>query len=1110
MKALRLILHEAGHELRAGLQSGIVTLIFFGLPLYLLMSLSNAEYMEKMAATDIPRNAPSLIYLMSTGCMFFLFFAWAWVFAQPLIRDRQACLHEVVLSAPISLPSLLFGRFLGAAVIGMLLGGSVMVGFLCAPLLSWLGLVPTGTIAAPAWQALWFSWLWLVVPLAFGVGALYFMITLRTRSMAGAFGLSAFLMLLWMIAVVVLEGGHIHPFLAAVLDPSLFTFAHAQVESWTPEQKSQALLPISPEFLLNRGLWCALPITGLAWMVTRIRRETLIFERTERPTRQAAKMPEPARQETLPRPAQAFRWWNATATETRWRLRQTLRTRAALIGSVLLVGVGMMASFVHVIWHAEGPFQPHPDRLLPLLMTTIYMVTAFLVAASAGLMSRQDDVEGFKDILDAAPAPAFVRLFALALTMVVITLILALLPGVAGLIVTALVTPESLALGITLIYQTLVMAPALLELAMLALLVHALIRRPGLAYTASMLLTFILVLNTELELVRYPPHKLGIPVQIHFSALTGWEPWRAYLLAIDGYKLGVAALSVAVAGLVLPRGKLGRLREAMMRAPGPIGGLGLIALLGVIATGVLLHQKLVTEGDYRSAEQEQRDQAGWERSTAGTSGDFTAGGGELILDLDTLTREVRGHWRIKNVHAATGVLHAELPPGFSLTSVQVSDLPANATVAHDHLILPLGSCAERGCQVELHWTLSLSGWSTNDHLPVLAGDQVWLRADWVVPRLGIDPDRALRASAERARYDLTSEFIPPPAAAAVPAQGIAPSGQWQWQLNVRRADQTWSDQGETRGAMGFSLFLTDSAYTLERDDLHVTSDPTRAGMAKSVADDVRLMQACVSRRLGTSIEINAVVQWPRGLGGTRLDQDVLQLSEAPDWDVADNGAGRWLRQTHIAEAMARHYLTRTSDLRRGPGSAWLSRGVAGAVGLLCVGDENGITALRTVIERRAEIATQSLANSNIPVSSLKNASTTGWVPQYAPLAALSWTVRQTPSDLNSLLADIRHRQDLAAALTARLGEEPANRLLGPPLSFSSEGERWRWRDGGWQPLSSPADYHRLVRREGRIISVPGGTEKGPGVLLDNWPAYPRFVQHSESQAEPWAGDTNVE
>ncbi|MCC4620780.1 hypothetical protein LL965_12030 [Xanthomonas cassavae CFBP 4642] len=93
MSAAQLLLQEARAELRAGLRSGIVGLVFVGLAGYLLMCLTNADYVQQMGGTDIPRNAPSLIYLMSTGCMFFLFFAWAWVFAQPLLRDRQADLH---------------------------------------------------------------------------------------------------------------------------------------------------------------------------------------------------------------------------------------------------------------------------------------------------------------------------------------------------------------------------------------------------------------------------------------------------------------------------------------------------------------------------------------------------------------------------------------------------------------------------------------------------------------------------------------------------------------------------------------------------------------------------------------------------------------------------------------------------------------------------------------------------------------------------------------------------------------------------------------------------------------------------------------------------------
>ncbi len=1099
MNPMRLMLHEIAGELRAGLRSGIVSLVFLGLTLYLLMSLTNAEYMEKMGATDIPRNAPSLIYLMATGCMFFLFFAWAWVFAQPVLRDRHANLHEVILSAPISLPALLLGRFLGAALLASLLGASVMVGFLCTPALSWLGLVPPDAIAPPAWHALAFSWLWLVLPIAFGVGALYFMVTLKTRSVAAAFALSALLMLLWMVAVVVLEGGHINPVLSATLDPSLFTFAHAQVEDWTPAQKSQALLPINREFLLNRGLWCVLPMSGLVWMVTRVRRESLIRESARKPSRKTApSLPETVLPHTLPGPVTAFRWWRTVTAETGWRLRRTVRTRAFLVGTVLLVAVGVMAAFVHVIWHAEGPFLPHPDRLLPLLMTTLYLVIAFVVAASAGLMSRQDDVEGFRDMLDAAPAPLFVRLFALALALLAVTLILALLPGVSVLIVTALVMPDSLAPVTVLLYQILVMAPALLELAMLALLIHALIRRPGLAYAASMFVTFVLVLNNELALVTYPPYKLGIPVQISLSSLTGWAPWRNYLLTLDGYKLGVALLCVAVAGLVLPRGHLRRLREMVARLPGPFGGGALIAVAGIIGSGALLHQKLISAGSYRTAESERLEQVDWERDTVANAGAFSVKGGELTLNLNTDQREATGQWLLKTVRTDTGVLHAELPPGFVLLSSRVDGQAVQADQANDHLTLPLDHCTADGCDVELTWRLSFASWPADASPPALADNGVWLRAYQAAPRLGIDPDRALRGANARTRYGLPADYAVPPGEAAASVKGIAPAGLWRWRLSRDLAKGGYSEQGATSGALDFSLYLPHRAHEQALEGLTVISDPGRTAAARSIADDVRRMRACVSRRLGRDIQVNSVQQWPRGQQVTGFSRGVLRLAEDPDWDVADQGVGRWRRQAHIATALARGHLVEAAELRRGPGAAWLSEGVAGAIGLLCVGDANGVDALQAAVERQAQDTTQRLANSDIPITSLRAAPSEGWVSLYAPLANLGWVARQSASDLTALLADIRQQRDVEHVLSTRLGSHATQRLLGPPLAFGAEGERWHWRDGGWQPLTTPARYQSLVRHDGQIVSRPDSVDE-PGLLLDRWPAYPRFTQHHDNE-----------
>ena len=94
MRALRLICHEAWHEFRYGVRSGIVSLTFVGMIGYLLLVLTSGDEIQKLGATDVPRNGAVLIYLMATGCMFFLFFALAWVYAQPCFAiARHPCMR---------------------------------------------------------------------------------------------------------------------------------------------------------------------------------------------------------------------------------------------------------------------------------------------------------------------------------------------------------------------------------------------------------------------------------------------------------------------------------------------------------------------------------------------------------------------------------------------------------------------------------------------------------------------------------------------------------------------------------------------------------------------------------------------------------------------------------------------------------------------------------------------------------------------------------------------------------------------------------------------------------------------------------------------------------
>lgn len=1030
MNTFALVMREAWVEVRAGLRSGIPLLVFLGLTGYLLMALTNADYVQKMGASDIARNAPSLIYLMSCGCMFFLFFAWAWVFAQPALRDRKAQLEEILLALPLSLPTLLWGRFIGAAVVGGLLASSLIVGFLVSPVLGWLGWVPVASIGAPAWSALGFAWVALLLPVSTGIGALYYLLALRSRGLAAPFGLATVLMLLWMFAVVVLKGGHINPLLAASLDPSLFTFAQAQVETWTSAQKSRSLLALTPGFWLNRGLWCVLPLLLLAVVLARISRQGLMGRQSgavvaQGPMRLAATT-------LLPEPLSVAHWPLALWRETHWQLRQILARKIWWVALGLLLVMGLLSGFVHVVWHARGPMVPRADLILPLLSSASFLVIAFVIAALVGLVCRRDDVEGLDEMLQATPAPVWLRLLGRVTCVLITTLMLALVPGMASLLISAITAPDSVAPGFVLIYQGLVFAPPLLELAMLTVLVHALIRRAGLAYATSMLLTFFLVLNHELGLVSYPPYEMAIPGHVALSGLTGWAPWLPFLTTLASWKLAGCLVLVAIAALTLPRGpqrrRLVDMRQRLVGVPAVLLAAGVIGMLG---SGAVLHRQLVERGDYQSAGQARAERAAWEQRWLAGAGAWQVAGGRLRLRVDSQHRRVEGHWTLDAVIAAKGHLDAELPPGLQVTAVSVMGRPVTFEQDTDHLRVPLLECAAAGCSVELNWTLDTVGWPSEGDGFWLGPHGVWLEARRVMPRLGLDSERGLRAPVQRSEAGLSSEVPVLPVGSAVAAQAMAPAGTWQWLIEID--GQSVNASGQAPLDFAYSWATKASAQTLE--GVQILTDAGRLHSAGEVREDLEVMAACVARRLGRSPKVDQVSQWPTGMGPSRLSNGHLLLAQTPNWDVAQAGVGRWSRRSHIAELLARQVLIDASDLRQRPGYLWLSQGVAGAIGLLCVDDVDGPQARSTLVKLKAEDLTRALGGDGEPIGTLAEAREQGWAAFYAPLASLDWVASQSPEQLTALTAEIRTGQGWPASIQG---------LLGGPSDQAVAGALARW------------------------------------------------------------------
>ncbi len=1074
---------EAGYEARQGFMSLITPLVFFGLTAYMLIILLSADNMRSMGAVDIYRNSPHVVYLMVSGQCLWLFFAWAWLFAQIIVRDRSAQLHEVVLASPVSLPWLIAARFTGALVVAVFLGSSICVGLLLAPLLVTLGALPADAVGPVPWAATAWSLVVFTIPNALATGMLFLVAASWTRSNAGAFAAAALLSLVWMISLMVLREGDVAPLLASVIDPSGFAEAERQSLAWTPAEKKVAIIGFTDALLLNRGFWLLLGAAFGTALLLRLRREHLALERA--PRSQAPKAASTAARATAPlepiiAPIVVTHWWRALFAECAWHLKISLQGFGLRLALLLLTVMGVVGSWVNVVGHSDGPLVPTPQAQLRFLVEFYFVIVVFVVVGFVGALMRRDDHDGFIEWLDASPVPLGIRLLARFFAALGLTVLLCLVPAVASLVVTGLGAPQSLDAIYPFAHVLLTLFPAFAELCAIAVLAHALFRRAGTAYVVSILAAFIAIINHDLELVEYPPAAVVVPIHAYPSELTGWTPWMPMVATLVGWKLALVLLVFAASWIAWRRGTALTLRDRLAAArKRTLGGAGLTAaaagvLLAALAS--VLNTRLVDEGGYEStAEALQRD-GDWERDWWSQAAPFSLRGGDVAVRLNPSLGIGEVRWRIDGLRASR--LHGTLPHGIALMGAKRNGAPADLEVDGDHFAV------EAGCAVPCTLTLELAvepqGWQ-DEAAPWLHASGVWLRAQDVLPTLGHDPDRLLRSIGDRARLGLPAELPPLPVAAALRSlEGVAPAGAWSWSVAIAEStgdytrDYVVADRGSVGGVLAFaSVWLPGAPPEQQRMSTRFLVGKARLPLLDKFAADLVALRQCVAAEFGAAPVIEAVLQAPRETGDIALYDGVLWAPEDIAWQSDGTGSGAWQRQYNIAAAIARDAISARSDLRDEAGARWLLEGTAGWVALRCVEARSGFEAAIALRKRAAETIAEVFATIDKPVTQVVDADA-AWLGYYAALSLDNWGAASgyTPDSMLAVLDGDTPSTALLPRLALQIGPEALDALLGAPVRSDVSVARsdagvaatvssWVWQAGGWQERE--AEHRLLVR-----------------------------------------------
>jgi len=599
-----------------------------------------------------------------------------------ILRDFEIKAHELLFTTRLRKSSFVFGRFLGAWIVTVLVFSCSSLGLWFGAHMPWVDADKLGpfTLAAYLQPILVY-----VVPNALLVSALFFAVGILTRSFLAVYVQGIVLFVGWSIAVTSLSDLD-NRSLAAALDPFGLIATDLVQDYWTVAEKNSLVVPLTGDLLVNRLLWVGVGLIVLlaAYRMFRMAAFPGARRRGKRLVEADAPAGPRAVPTAIPPARQSFGAAGAARnflTLVRLYYRDIVRARPF----IALVLIGMVFTMANA---------SYADRMYG---TTTYPVTYAMVEVIGGfglffliltamyaaeLMWRERGLR-CDQIHDATPVSTTLTFASkiVALLGVYATLLAALI-GV-GVLFQTFKGYTDYELGVYVVSLYGFTLPSLALVVCLAFFLQALIDNKYLGIGLLVLyyaVTLVLgAWGVDDRLMVYD----GVPAPT-YSAMNGFGPNVAMNVWMTAYYFAFAAILLALARLLLPRGTAGGWRSRLRRARSRVTpawlvflGLAVAAFLGL---GAFAYHNIHVLNVYRSADAGKALQAEYERDYKQYQAlpQPRIVGAEVHVDLfpETGHARARGSFRlVNNSAAAIETVHVVLPEELTIHALEF-DRPA--------------------------------------------------------------------------------------------------------------------------------------------------------------------------------------------------------------------------------------------------------------------------------------------------------------------------------------------------------------------------------------------------------------------------------------------------
>lgn len=593
----------------------VSTYVYFALWLFIGFILTSSDSISiGGVGSKILKNSSYLVSLSSAVMMALGMAVTSALTGMAVYRDFEQNTYAMFFTAPIKKSTYLNARLLASLLLSVVVFSGIPLGMMFGSFMPW---VDQEKIMPFSLVAYLHPLLTIIIPNIFFTGSLFFLVGTLSRSVIAVY-LQSVVFFAFYFASIVLSRDIDNKMIPALFDPFGIRAISEVTKYWTISEQNSLLIPMSGLMLYNRLLWIFLGFIAIFavnyWFS--FSSEAISLRRNKKITEVVEKVQKV--QLLLPKVTQSFSF-NSKVQQffslTRFNFFSIVKSMSfwaiLLIGMILVILNGSLAGRLY-----GTPTYPVTYAVLELTSGSFILFFLIISTVYAGELVWKERELKFDQIYDAFPLPSYLTYVSRLISLMFVHIILIISLIITGVLIQAYNGYFNFELAIYFKSYFGQVFPYLLQISVLSLLLHTIIKNKFAGHGAIILFYISQIALSELG-YQHNIYQYASSVSVIYSDMNGFGHFIKPIFWFNFYWTSFASFLAVISTLLLIRGTdtslKARLNQAKLTLNLPLSSLMGIFLICFLLTGTYIFYNTNILNKYNDTDRQEEKQVQYEK-----------------------------------------------------------------------------------------------------------------------------------------------------------------------------------------------------------------------------------------------------------------------------------------------------------------------------------------------------------------------------------------------------------------------------------------------------------------------------------------------------------------